>query len=332
VTLTASGAATGYRWYDAAVGGNLVGTGSTFITPSVSLNTSYYAASLDGTCEGITRSKSDVTILPPSIAGTLTPSTSQVCVDGNAGTVTLSGYSDVIIDWLYSTDNFNTPGLSLGNTSAVQNFNNLTTSTSYKAIVQKGTCPYDTSAAASITVNPITIPGTLSLTTITEDGGTLTLSNYTGSITRWEVSADTFATAPIIINNTSPTYDFLFGSSSLSYRVIVQSGGCLEMASDTFYVDQLVVYTSLTPNSDGINDVWIIKNIEKYSENFVTIFDRWGNLVFKVANYDNVNRVWKGSANAGLSSGSGTLPDGTYYYQIDLGNNITRRGFVVIKK
>ncbi len=42
-TLTATGVTTNIDWYDAAVGGTLLYTGTTFITPSVSVNTTYYA-------------------------------------------------------------------------------------------------------------------------------------------------------------------------------------------------------------------------------------------------------------------------------------------------
>ena len=46
VTLSASGTNT-IRWYDAVTGGNLLGTGPTYTTPSISSNTTYYAEDAD---------------------------------------------------------------------------------------------------------------------------------------------------------------------------------------------------------------------------------------------------------------------------------------------
>lgn len=53
VTLTATGCAGGstIKWYTVATGGGTVGTGGSFITPSLSTNTTYYVACASATCE-----------------------------------------------------------------------------------------------------------------------------------------------------------------------------------------------------------------------------------------------------------------------------------------
>lgn len=65
----------------------------------------------------------------------------------------------------------------------------------------------------------------------------------------------------------------------------------------------------LTANGDGKNDVWIIKDIEKYPDNEITVFDRAGRVVYSVKNYQN---NWTGTL-SGLP-----LAEGTYYYIIKL--------------
>ena len=50
VNLSAS-SGNGVNWYDAAVGGTLVGTGSTLVTPSIVNTTTFYAESDDGICQ-----------------------------------------------------------------------------------------------------------------------------------------------------------------------------------------------------------------------------------------------------------------------------------------
>ncbi len=64
-----------------------------------------------------------------------------------------------------------------------------------------------------------------------------------------------------------------------------------------------------TPNGDGINDTFEIKNIEQYSDNEVTIFNRWGEIIFHSINYQ---RPWDGTI-----SGE-RLPTGIYVYKITL--------------
>uniref|UniRef100_UPI0023493E2F T9SS type B sorting domain-containing protein n=2 Tax=Flavobacteriales TaxID=200644 RepID=UPI0023493E2F len=64
-----------------------------------------------------------------------------------------------------------------------------------------------------------------------------------------------------------------------------------------------------SPNGDGINDRLILVGHEQFSSNRLEVFDRYGNSVFEMDNY---NSSWEGTGN------SGDLPKGTYYYILDL--------------
>ncbi|MDP5139924.1 MAG: hypothetical protein NWP83_05570, partial [Spirosomaceae bacterium] len=50
VTLTATGCNNTYNWYTAAVGGSIIGSGSSFVTPSLQATTTYYVNCTDGSC------------------------------------------------------------------------------------------------------------------------------------------------------------------------------------------------------------------------------------------------------------------------------------------
>ncbi len=90
-------------------------------------------------------------------------------------------------------------------------------------------------------------------------------------------------------------------------------------------------YEGITPNGDGDNDYWQIDGIDFYTENKVRVFDRFNNLVFEMPGYNNENKVWKGDANRGIVTGG--LPEGTYFYNIDLGDGSPPvSGFVVLKR
>ena len=77
----------------------------------------------------------------------------------------------------------------------------------------------------------------------------------------------------------------------------------------------MVVYNNLTPNGDGINDVFIIVGIEEHPDNVVLIFNRWGSKVSEIKGYNNKEKAFRGFANVGLTlNNSEVLPSGTYYY------------------
>ncbi len=91
----------------------------------------------------------------------------------------------------------------------------------------------------------------------------------------------------------------------------------------------------LTVNGDGLNDTFVIEGIQNFPNNTVTIYNRWGNIVWETRGYDNddVNKSFIGASNTGLLSSKGALPDGTYYYVINRGDgSALQKGFLVIKK
>ena len=79
---------------------------------------------------------------------------------------------------------------------------------------------------------------------------------------------------------------------------------------------KLGVKNGLTINEDGINDLFIIDGIAQYPDNEITIFSRWGDKVFHVAGYNNIDldKVWNGHH----QDNDQPLPQGTYYYVLKL--------------
>jgi gliding motility-associated-like protein len=71
--------------------------------------------------------------------------------------------------------------------------------------------------------------------------------------------------------------------------------------------------TVITPNFDGKNDLFVIDYLEKvYPECQVTIFNRWGSVVFESVGYQ---EPWDGSFNGE------PLPMGTYFYKVELNDD-----------
>jgi len=75
--------------------------------------------------------------------------------------------------------------------------------------------------------------------------------------------------------------------------------------------DSVIIPNAFTPNGDGINDTWDIKNIGSYPNCTINIYDRYGGKVFSSIGY---GVAWDGR------NGSANVPQGTYYYIINLQN------------
>ncbi len=88
----------------------------------------------------------------------------------------------------------------------------------------------------------------------------------------------------------------------------------------------------ISPNGDGKNDTFIIPGILNSQPNTVTIFNRWGNVVYEKDNYQN---DWYGQTDRAfdLLASDGLLPDGTYYYIIDFkGNKSNVKSFIYVNR
>lgn len=113
-----------------------------------------------------------------------------------------------------------------------------------------------------------------------------------------------------ILYTPNPGYTSNGIPDTIIYRVCYQ-GEC-RIASSFVFVSPpgIQVLQGFSPNGDGVNDLFVIENIEEYPNNELCIFNRWGNRVFQVTNYQN---DWDGTWES-----STVLPDGTYFYVLDV--------------
>jgi gliding motility-associated-like protein len=138
---------------------------------------------------------------------------------------------------------------------------------------------------------------------------------YTGAVTvdflNFPANGQITFNAASAILNYRPDPDFC-GVDSIRYR-IKNAAGTESVARVTInvYCDRVLVFNGISPNGDGVNDTWTLPGIEKFPNNEVRVYNRWGNLVYRQKAYSNQN-PWDGRWNGA------DLPDGPYYYIIEL--------------
>ncbi len=169
----------------------------------------------------------------------------------------------------------------------------------------------------------------------------LTTPNPT-NVYNWEVFCHT--SNPSFYNNTfepehtwtCPTADFS-GANLVrlitTNQVRTASGGtvsCVDTVENTVLIinDLLQFPNTVTPNGDGINDIFEIKNLIDgggYTDNELYIYNHWGRKVYHKKNLTTREDFWDPSQN--------NDPDGTYYYRFSakgyLGN-IQRNGTIQV--
>lgn len=83
-------------------------------------------------------------------------------------------------------------------------------------------------------------------------------------------------------------------------------------------IGDVVIYNGVTPDGDGMNDYFIIDNINQFPNNHVTIYNRWGRKVYETHSYDSNGNVFNGTAQGNSIVNQGEkLPTGTYYYVVE---------------
>jgi len=122
------------------------------------------------------------------------------------------------------------------------------------------------------------------------------------------------------------TSNILSHPDAPQYHIFVRSNtGCLGAPQNVYYIN---VNNVITPNDDGRNDYWEVKNLDKMQQVEVNISDRMGNIVFHSNNPQNLR--WDGKQNGR------PLPTASYWYVIRwndpaTGESVTKTGWILLK-
>jgi gliding motility-associated-like protein len=127
------------------------------------------------------------------------------------------------------------------------------------------------------------------------------------------------------------------GTDQMRIRVCDAAGACTEneIAITVNVFSEVVVYNAVAPNGMSADNQYLrIEGLPVNGTNKVSIFNRWGDKVFEVENYDNNSRRFDGRNDNGNE-----LPSGSYFYKIEYtvqsGNNSESKlltGYLALKQ
>ncbi|MEJ1239811.1 Ig-like domain-containing protein, partial [Chryseolinea sp. T2] len=154
-TLSASAASSGtFNWYDAASGGLLVKSessvsSSTYTTPTISANTTYYVEFTNGTC---TSARTAVNAIITSAIAAPTVTSSTICTTG-ATSVSASYASAGTFRWYTAASGGTLLQTNTGVTSSTYSIASLATTTNYYVEYSNGSCTSPRAQVSAYVVN-----------------------------------------------------------------------------------------------------------------------------------------------------------------------------------
>jgi hypothetical protein len=333
ITLTASGAsgAQVYRWYADAATTTILFSGPTFTTPPLNATATYHVSIFDpATCESSRILVTATINSPPSPPtapnasrcgnGTLT-----ITANGATGSQIYQWYADATTTTvLFTGASFTTPSINASTTYYVSIFDPAACESSKvlvtATITTLGCAPVITADKQSTEVEGkvefdlsklITTTGTLDPASIK-----IITQPKSGAVV-------TIAGSLLIIDYKGVLFS---GTESIVIEACNTNGACSQQTFSIEVSSEIVVFNAVSP--EGKNPVLYLKYIDSLSpKNQVSIYNRWGDEVFSVSDYDNKTRVF-----AGLTNDGSKLPTGTYFYKVFLAKEgKTLTGFVSLK-
>lgn len=181
----------------------------------------------------------------------------------------------------------------------------------YSVTISNGTC-------SKVFTAQLLNPDLPQFTNIVYDNHVLTLSatNPTNGVLEYSIDGGfTWQTSNIFYN--------VLNNNNYNLRVRTKDAKC-STALDYY---TFVISNAITPNSDGHNDVIDFSGISDYNNFAASIFNRYGQEIFKATK---IEPVWRGNIN-GIN-----MPTATYWYKVQWENPASKKlelrsGWILLK-
>ncbi len=294
-----------FQWM--ADGVNIPGATDSIYTAT---QTAIYTIRINNGCGVFTSNAINITANPTpviSISGA-----AEIC-EGTSTPFSLSGADSYV--W--------SPGTGLSNSSISNPSASPAITTDYTITGTIGGCSSDTTL--TLVVHPIPIVNVTSTTFTCETGSQLNATANTSGTYVWSPAYGLDSTdiaSPVAKPRVTTNY----------FVTVTDSNSCSTMMTVLVVADcdSLKIPNGISPDDDGVNDAFEIVGLNQFQNNSLAIFNRWGSLVYQAKPYHN---DWKGTCTEkGVIDGE-NLPDGTYYYVLELGGSEgTKVGFIEIRR
>jgi gliding motility-associated-like protein len=193
----------------------------------------------------------------------------------------------------------------------------------YKVIVKDSECPENTDSA-SIKIEVFEAKNiTAGKDTSVVKGRKIKLNASGGVTYEWSNKNLIEGSSTIMNPVVKPT------ESTTFVATITDANGCEYV--DSVYVrvidDPLSLFKAVTfisPNDDGSNDFLYFLGLESFPENRLTIYNRWGNIVFEKNGYQSDSETFDGTKNGER------LPADTYYYILEFADRKIKSALTIL--
>jgi len=303
----------------------------TFSPGNASLNTNYYPSAADKTASNLVLTLSSTNngscpvssssvVITFSVSPAVNAGNNQT-VCANIANIVLNGQFNNAAGAIWSSSGTGTfsPSNANLNASYISGPSDKTNGSVKLTLTTTGNgpCPAATSAV-TITLRTPPVINNSGVKYVLEETSTILAPVVIGSNLKYTW------TPAIYLNNDTIANPVCTPAADILYGLIVKDVlGCT--SSGNIMVKLLKhpqVPNVFTPNGDGVNDRWQIRNLVEYPDCTVDIYNRYGQLVYQSIGYTN---PWDGT-----SKGK-QLPAGTYYYIINPKNSLQPlSGFVDI--
>ena len=249
------------NWFPTITGGQLLSSGSLYITPQISENTTFYAEANNNDCISLERTPFKIEIYP------LPPVTDEQVALCPPNTVVLDANVSNM-SYLWST----------GETTQTI----VVSATGAYTVDITSPAPENCTVTKKTTVVEHAVPE-INRIDVNETTVTVHLNNPQ---TYFEYSIDG--------TNYQSSNVFFNVSGGLQTAYVREINYCT-FDTQTFIV--LSIPKFFTPNNDAYNDTWKVEGLINYPEAEVTIFDQYGKFITKL---DLANQTWDGTYNKNL--------------------------------
>ncbi|STO14289.1 Uncharacterised protein [Flavobacterium hibernum] len=267
------------------------------------------------------------TVNATNLATTVTgqPSSTAICVGSNTSFGVTATGTNLSYKWQYSTNG----GGAFNDLTNNATYSNVATATlnitaatvamstyQYRCVVTGICLPALNSNAATLTVNPATVGGTIASSAPTNslctaaNSTTLTLSGQTGTVLRWESSTDNLFSPPTPISNTTTSLPISNITTTTYYRAVVKSGSCNTVNSSVIKIitGKPTANAATAPNCAGFTANW--NKVDGATTYLISISTNNFTTILSAYNGKDVQGDVNSFAVTGLS------PNTTYQYQI----------------